>query len=97
MAKRKLLIEFDPATIFDKIAAMNGNYRPLGDRMVELLLGDPDWKNALALDAAYDVSVAKIEPNTIPVPTSRQEAEAMLALGHAYIAGLGPDGKSVKG
>ena len=81
----KLLIEFDPSNIFDVISKMNGNFAPLGNRLVELLLGDPDWKNALALDAAYGVSVTKIEPGTIAIPTSIEEARAMQLVAERYL------------
>lgn len=88
MARKILQIEFDPSVIFNKINSMNGNFQPLGDRLVELLLGYHEFKNLIALEGFYEIVVSKIEAGTVAVPQSEEEARAMALMAEAYFLGV---------
>lgn len=89
MARVTLQLDFDPGRISDEISRQNGNYMPLGNRLVDMLLSTVDEKNLETLRIVYGISVVEIEEGTIKIPATIDEARAMHLFAERYLNDFG--------
>lgn len=80
----RLVLTFDRTKVFDAIVAQNGNYGPLGARLVTLLLGDPSGLDRVALLAAYGIEVGE-DVETLSLPSSVDDAKHLQEVAELWL------------
>lgn len=82
----RLVLEFDPARVFEVVTSMSGNINPLGCRLAEMVLmnGQPGFLEQLGAMAVYGITVVN-EAETVKIPTSYEEAHAMKTVAENWL------------
>jgi hypothetical protein len=74
MAKMRIVFDVDTGQLFDSIAAMQGDWSPLVQRMAGLMMtGEACFRDAVGM-AFYGVEVASIQRTDLARPSTEGDA-----------------------